>query len=312
MSVSATDRTLPSVQRSLHNFFANYWGLTLIFASAVFILPCYVTTIECLMSKNPVAWVCLVFFLIFYFAMTLWSFYKTNRARIPTVPERFSFTKDEFLFVEEYEKTTAEARRAMQSRFNVMAKERGIRSRCRDGTVNYCRNCRLLKPERAHHCSVCNKCVIRMDHHCPFFGNCIHFSNHKFFLLTLFYASMGTLYIVITGIACLSKKDTLPECSGGKFFFFGAMTFYCGILAMMVTLFFLFSMKQAMCNETTLESMSELTFADGLRHTYDVGSVRENLQQILGPMSILWLIPVEVPLMEPWKFPLRAKMTSEG
>lgn len=31
--------------------------------------------------------------------------------------------------------------------------------------MKYCRKCRLPKPARAHHCSVCNKCVLKMDHH---------------------------------------------------------------------------------------------------------------------------------------------------
>ncbi len=33
--------------------------------------------------------------------------------------------------------------------------------------LTYCAKCRLPKPQRAHHCSICNQCVLKMDHHCP-------------------------------------------------------------------------------------------------------------------------------------------------
>ena len=29
----------------------------------------------------------------------------------------------------------------------------------------YCLMCNVFKPERCHHCSACNRCVLNMDHH---------------------------------------------------------------------------------------------------------------------------------------------------
>lgn len=43
----------------------------------------------------------------------------------------------------------------------------------------FCRVCRLFRPVRAHHCSVCNKCVDHMDHHCPWVNNCIGRGNYR-------------------------------------------------------------------------------------------------------------------------------------
>lgn len=35
----------------------------------------------------------------------------------------------------------------------------------------YCEKCRAPKPQRAHHCSQCGQCVLKMDHHCVFLGS---------------------------------------------------------------------------------------------------------------------------------------------
>jgi len=35
--------------------------------------------------------------------------------------------------------------------------------------MRLCRRCKAYKPARAHHCSVCRRCIIKMDHHCPWY-----------------------------------------------------------------------------------------------------------------------------------------------
>jgi len=58
--------------------------------------------------------------------------------------------------------------------------------------------CNVFKPERCHHCSACNRCVLNMDHHCPWINNCVGFWNRKYFMLLLIYVLISTYYIAAT------------------------------------------------------------------------------------------------------------------
>jgi palmitoyltransferase len=42
-----------------------------------------------------------------------------------------------------------------------------------DGRPKWCSECCNWKPDRAHHSSEINRCVIRMDHYCPWVGGII-------------------------------------------------------------------------------------------------------------------------------------------
>ena len=41
------------------------------------------------------------------------------------------------------------------------------------GGVQYCPRCRVIKPDHCHHCSLCNRCVLKIDHHCPWYPLCL-------------------------------------------------------------------------------------------------------------------------------------------
>jgi hypothetical protein len=65
------------------------------------------------------------------------------------------------------------------------------------GPMRMCKHCKLPKPARTHHCSVCQKCVFKMDHHCPWIAGCVGHHNHRHFVLFLLYMSFGCYYFAI-------------------------------------------------------------------------------------------------------------------
>ena len=57
-----------------------------------------------------------------------------------------------------------------------------------------CKKCGAGRPPRAHHCSICRCCVLRMDHHCPFTNCCVGLLNERYFIAWLACVWTGTLY----------------------------------------------------------------------------------------------------------------------
>ena len=85
-----------------------------------------------------------------------------------------------------------------------------------------CQNCKQPKPPRAHHCSVCNRCILKMDHHCPWIGTCVGYRNHKLFYLFLVYCFLGLTYVVFTlslfsnRISSGGTRNTITDESAGE------------------------------------------------------------------------------------------------
>ncbi|KAF9533983.1 DHHC palmitoyltransferase-domain-containing protein [Crepidotus variabilis] len=57
-----------------------------------------------------------------------------------------------------------------------------------------CWKCDRVRPERAHHCRICNKCVLKYDHHCPVSGinQCVGLHNERHFVLFMAYLSFAS------------------------------------------------------------------------------------------------------------------------
>ncbi|TFK27940.1 zf-DHHC-domain-containing protein [Coprinopsis marcescibilis] len=67
-------------------------------------------------------------------------------------------------------------------------------------TMTRCGRCDKSRPERAHHCKVCNRCVLKYDHHCPVrINQCVGLHNERHFVLFLAYLSVATFCVGALG-----------------------------------------------------------------------------------------------------------------
>ena len=75
--------------------------------------------------------------------------------------------------------------------------------------IEFCKKCNKHRPLRAHHCSTCDRCIMKMDHHCPWIFNCVGYGNQKIFFLFLSYSTTGCCLAFFVLLSRFFTKDFL-------------------------------------------------------------------------------------------------------
>eukprot|EP00457_Paulinella_chromatophora_P010662 gb/GEZN01010773.1/.p1 GENE.gb/GEZN01010773.1/~~gb/GEZN01010773.1/.p1 ORF type:complete len:306 (-),score=26.15 gb/GEZN01010773.1/:296-1189(-) len=148
----------------------------------------------------------------------------------------------------------------------------------------FCRKCNVVKPMRAHHCSVCRRCVLKMDHHCPWVNTCVGWRNHKHFLLFLFHLNIGSLFYLVFSFPM--AFGNLGRISNSYF----VVTSVISLSAFLATgMFLLWNLFLLLSNQSTIECFGNFFNKDGRGNPYHLG-IRRNITEVFGSGNLLWKI----------------------
>ncbi|CAG9806120.1 unnamed protein product [Chironomus riparius] len=258
------------------------------------------------------------FLLVFYHIslfFLLWSYYKTIFTKIALVPPLFKVSRAEM------DQLTNMRSPDEQSRFlKTLSKDLPIVNCTINNCVRFCEKCQHIKPDRSHHCSVCNACNLKFDHHCPWVNNCINFSNYKYFILFLGYGLTYCIYVCLTmlkyfilfwRINPFNYKGELENTSTGKFhllfLFVVAIMFAFSLVSL-----FGYHLYLVLKNRTTLEAFRAPIFCIGGpdKNGFSLG-YRKNFEQVFGQEKKYWLLPIFTSLGDGVKYPVRKHLLED-
>ena len=119
----------------------------------------------------------------------------------------------------------------------------------------WCRWCNCWKPPRAHHCSVCRRCVLKMDHHCIWMNACVGYRNYRYFLLTLWFLALGCVHTAVTAGFLLFRYEERRTLQAN------VRVLYCFVMAVAVgaalLVLLLFHVYLVLRGQTTIEFFAD-------------------------------------------------------
>uniref|UniRef100_A0A8C4RGI1 Palmitoyltransferase n=1 Tax=Erpetoichthys calabaricus TaxID=27687 RepID=A0A8C4RGI1_ERPCA len=284
-----------SVKRSCQRVL--YW-IPVLFISIIVCWSYYAYVIQlCIVDLLSVTVVCLLAYHVF-FIMFAWAYWKTIFTKPMNPSKEFHLSYADKELMERVDRGESQ-----QELLRRIAKDLPVYTRTMSGAIRYCDRCQLVKPDRCHHCSVCDKCILKMDHHCPWVNNCVGFSNYKFFLLFLAYSLLYCLFTAATDLQYFIKFWTngLPDTQAKfhiMFLFFAAAMFSVSLSSLFGYHCWLVSK-----NRSTLEAFRAPAFRHGADKSGFSLGFSKNLRQVFGDEKKYWFLPVFTSLGDGCSFP---------
>ncbi|KAF2140780.1 uncharacterized protein K452DRAFT_252669 [Aplosporella prunicola CBS 121167] len=134
------------------------------------------------------------------------------------------------------------------------------------GELRFCKKCQTRKPDRAHHCSTCKRCVLKMDHHCPWLATCVGLRNYKPFLLFLVYLSIFCwISFAASGGWCWNEFTNDSYMDNLMPVNYIVLAVISGIVGLVITGFTAWHIMLAARGTTTIESLEKTRYLSPLR-----------------------------------------------
>jgi len=230
---------------------------------------------------------------IFFIFMV--SYWKTIMCNPGNVPHQF--------YLSPTDKERYDAAENQQAVVDELARNLPIITRSVTGGHRFCEICQLIKPDRCHHCSMCDSCILKMDHHCPWVNNCVGYANYKYFFLFLFHGILYTMFVAVTTFKYFLKfwEAGSPKADSSLhilFLFFISAMFFVSLWSL-----FGYHIYLMLYNRTTLESFRAPIFGSGPdKDGFNLGKLN-NFRQVFGTNKWLWFVPVNTTLGNGYEFP---------
>jgi palmitoyltransferase len=123
-----------------------------------------------------------------------------------------------------------------------------------DGRPTFCSSCLNHKPDRTHHCSEVDRCVLKMDHFCPWVGGIVSETSFKYFIQFLVYAAFFCIMVLTTMAVFIAERRRIDPAFLNVHYF---------LILALSALFVLFSVgmagssiQLAFVNSTTVENLT--------------------------------------------------------
>jgi palmitoyltransferase ZDHHC2/15/20 len=139
-----------------------------------------------------------------------------------------------------------------------------------DGSVRFCKKCQCRKPDRAHHCSTCGRCVLKMDHHCPWLATCVGLKNYKSFILFLSYTTLFCYVcfgVSVTGVWTEIASEEFLRGGGFLGVNIVLLAVLSGIIGLVLTGFTGWHISLAFRNLTTIECLEKTRYSSPIKKT---------------------------------------------